>query len=198
MTGTGFCSCCGIRKSRSSQVHSRPPACTRCWICSPSKAGGSDALRQHPRAIFDVCPSPPLNWSEFASQNLVDLARAGVPAEIVSMPLAGATAPVTLAGSVVQHAAECISGITIHQLATARSAHRLGRRSRHLRYAHGKNSHGCNRDRHARCGLRRGREISRSADTRIHGRRATAASSMHRSKWRAAFPPCSEPWRAST
>jgi trimethylamine--corrinoid protein Co-methyltransferase len=33
------------------------------------------------------------------------------------MPLAGATAPVTLAGSIVQHAAECISGITIHQLA---------------------------------------------------------------------------------
>jgi trimethylamine---corrinoid protein Co-methyltransferase len=81
------------------------------------EAGGRDALRQQPRAVLDVCPSPPLNWSEFASQNLVDLARAGVPAEIVSMPLAGATAPVTLAGSVVQHAAECISGITIHQLA---------------------------------------------------------------------------------
>jgi len=81
------------------------------------ESGGSEALRLHPRAIFDVCPSPPLNWSEFASQNLVDLARAGVPAEIVSMPLAGATAPVTLTGSVVQHAAECISGITIHQLA---------------------------------------------------------------------------------
>ena len=80
-------------------------------------SGGREALRQRPRAIFDVCPSPPLNWSEFASQNLVDLARAGIPAEIVSMPLAGATAPVTLAGSVVQHAAECISGITIHQLA---------------------------------------------------------------------------------
>jgi len=81
------------------------------------ESGGTDELRSHPRAIFDVCPSPPLNWSEFASQNLVDLARTGVPAEIVSMPLAGATAPVTLAGSVVQHAAECISGITIHQLA---------------------------------------------------------------------------------
>jgi trimethylamine---corrinoid protein Co-methyltransferase len=81
------------------------------------ESGGADALRRRPRAIFDVCPSPPLNWSEFASQNMVDLARAGVPAEIVSMPLAGATAPVTLAGSIVQHAAECISGITIHQLA---------------------------------------------------------------------------------
>jgi trimethylamine--corrinoid protein Co-methyltransferase len=81
------------------------------------ECGGRNNLRQKPRAIFDVCPSPPLNWSEFASHNIVDLARAGVPAEIVSMPLAGATAPVTLVGSVVQHAAECISGITLHQLA---------------------------------------------------------------------------------
>jgi trimethylamine---corrinoid protein Co-methyltransferase len=80
-------------------------------------SGGHEALRKKPRAIFDVCPSPPLNWSDFAAQNLVDLARAWVPAEIVSVPLAGAAAPVTLAGAVVQHAAECISGITIHQLA---------------------------------------------------------------------------------
>ncbi len=78
---------------------------------------GHAALKAKPRAVFDVCPSPPLNWSKFASQNLIDLARAGVPAEIVSMPLAGATAPVTLIGSVAQHAAECISGMTIHQLA---------------------------------------------------------------------------------
>jgi trimethylamine--corrinoid protein Co-methyltransferase len=33
------------------------------------------------------------------------------------MPLAGAAAPVTLLGAVTQHAAECLSGITIHQLA---------------------------------------------------------------------------------
>ena len=80
-------------------------------------AGGREALKAKPRAVFDVCPSPPLNWSEFGGQSLVDLARAGVPAEIVSMPLAGGAAPVTLIGSIVQHAAECISGITIHQLA---------------------------------------------------------------------------------
>jgi len=81
------------------------------------ESGGRSSLQEKPRAVFDVCPSPPLNWSEFASENITELARAGVPAEIVSMPLAGATAPVTLAGSVVQHAAECISGITLHQLA---------------------------------------------------------------------------------
>jgi trimethylamine--corrinoid protein Co-methyltransferase len=33
------------------------------------------------------------------------------------MPLAGATAPVTLAAAVVQHTAECLSGVVIHQLA---------------------------------------------------------------------------------
>jgi len=80
-------------------------------------AGGHEELRRKPRAVFDVCPSPPLNWSEFGAHNLLDLAQAGVPAEIVSMPLAGAAAPVTLAGSITQHAAECLAGIVIHQLA---------------------------------------------------------------------------------
>jgi len=80
-------------------------------------AGGKEALRAKPRAVFDVCPSPPLIWSNFGAGNLITLARAGVPAEIVSMPLAGAAAPVTLLGAITQHAAECLSGITIHQLA---------------------------------------------------------------------------------
>lgn len=80
-------------------------------------AGGADALAERPRAVFDVCPSPPLVWSAFASRNIIDLARARVPAEIVSMPLAGVAAPVTLVGSVVQHAAECLAGVTLHQLA---------------------------------------------------------------------------------
>jgi trimethylamine--corrinoid protein Co-methyltransferase len=84
-------------------------------------SGGRQELVKKPRAVFDVCPTPPLVWSHFGAQNLIDLARAGVPAEIVSMPLAGAGAPVTLLGSVVQHAAECLSGITIHQLARAGS-----------------------------------------------------------------------------
>ena len=81
--------------------------------------GGRKALTAKPTAVFDVCPTPPLIWSEFGAQSLIDLARADVPAQIVSMPLAGAAAPVTLLGSVVQHAAECISGMTIHQLAKA-------------------------------------------------------------------------------
>ncbi len=80
-------------------------------------AGSRQSLAEKPQAVFDVCPSPPLIWSEFGAGNLIELARERVPAELISMPLAGAAAPVTLLGSVVQHAAESLSGIAIHQLA---------------------------------------------------------------------------------
>jgi len=45
----------------------------------------------------------------------MDCAAHGIPAETVSMPLTGATSPVTLAGALVQHTAESLSGIVIHQ-----------------------------------------------------------------------------------
>lgn len=80
-------------------------------------AGTADALRARPRAIFDVCPSPPLKWSRLGCRSLLCCARRGIPAELVSMPLAGATGPATLAGSLVQHAAESLGGIAIHQTA---------------------------------------------------------------------------------
>jgi trimethylamine--corrinoid protein Co-methyltransferase len=82
-----------------------------------TEAGGLEALRARPRAIFDACSSPPLIWSELTCQNMIDCARYGIPVQLVSMPLAGSTGPVTLAGAVVQHCAESMSGVTIHQLA---------------------------------------------------------------------------------
>ena len=82
-------------------------------------AGGRQALAALPQAVFDVCPSPPLIWSDFGAGNLIELAQARVPAQLISMPLAGAAGPVTLLGSIVQHAAESRSGIAIHQLAGA-------------------------------------------------------------------------------
>lgn len=73
-----------------------------------------DAWRR-PFAIFDACPSPPLSWSKVTSRNVVDLARAGVPSEIISMPGLGATAPVTVAGAATLHHAEVLSGIVLAQ-----------------------------------------------------------------------------------
>ena len=80
-------------------------------------SGSESALAERPVAIFDVCPSPPLKWSDLTCQNMIDCARHGIPSELISMPMAGATAPVTIAGAVVQHTAECLSGVTICQLA---------------------------------------------------------------------------------
>jgi trimethylamine--corrinoid protein Co-methyltransferase len=79
--------------------------------------GGDDALKQKPRAVFDVCPTPPLQWSDNTSANLIEGARNFIPMELVSMPLAGAAAPITLIGSVVQQVAENFSGLTLHQCA---------------------------------------------------------------------------------
>jgi trimethylamine--corrinoid protein Co-methyltransferase len=79
--------------------------------------GTAEALREQPLCLFSCCPTAPLKWSFETSQNVIDAARAGVPVEFVSMPLAGFVAPVTLVGCVVQHAAETLSGVVLSQLA---------------------------------------------------------------------------------
>ena len=79
--------------------------------------GSEENLQGKPLAIFDCCPSPPLKWSDLTCHDLICCAESGIPAELVSMPLCGATSPVTLAGALVQHTAENLSGIVIHQIA---------------------------------------------------------------------------------
>jgi trimethylamine:corrinoid methyltransferase-like protein len=78
---------------------------------------GSDAaLRERPLAVFDCCPTSPLSWSELTCSALMGCAEHAIPAELISVPMAGATAPVTLVSTVAQHAAENLSGVVIHQL----------------------------------------------------------------------------------
>ena len=79
--------------------------------------GSEQALRDKPLTIFSCCPTAPLKWSDVTSQNLVDCARWSIPVELISMPLSGFMAPVTLVGSLVQQTAENLSGVVISQLA---------------------------------------------------------------------------------
>jgi trimethylamine--corrinoid protein Co-methyltransferase len=79
--------------------------------------GSAAELARKPLAIFDACPSPPLKWSNLTTQSLIDSARAGIPSELISMGLTGATSPVTIAGTLVQHVAENLTGLVICQLA---------------------------------------------------------------------------------
>jgi trimethylamine--corrinoid protein Co-methyltransferase len=76
---------------------------------------GAEALREKPCAVFDVCPSSPLRWSALGCHDLAACAQNAVPAELISMPLSGALSPMSLLASVVQHAAETLSGVVIHQ-----------------------------------------------------------------------------------
>jgi len=79
-------------------------------------AGGEEKLAKRPMAIFDVCPSSPLMWSDTTCQNLIDCAKFSIPAEIIPAPQMGATSPVTLAGTLVQFNAEFLSGMVISQI----------------------------------------------------------------------------------
>ena len=78
--------------------------------------GNEQGLRAKPLTIFSACPTAPLKWSDVTSQNLVDCARWSIPVELISMPLSGLVAPVTLVGSLVQQTAENLSGVVISQL----------------------------------------------------------------------------------
>jgi trimethylamine--corrinoid protein Co-methyltransferase len=80
--------------------------------------GSQAALREKPLAVFDCCPSPPLRWSELSCSALLGCAETHIPAELISMPMTGATSPVTLLGAVVQHTAENLAGLVMHQLAS--------------------------------------------------------------------------------
>jgi trimethylamine--corrinoid protein Co-methyltransferase len=77
--------------------------------------GSGEALKEKPLAILDVCSQPPLKWGETSCSNLIDLARLGIPIETISVPMPGAASPATLAGSLVVHLAESISGIVLAQ-----------------------------------------------------------------------------------
>ena len=69
-----------------------------------------------PMAIFDCCPTAPLMWGQVPTQNLIDCAKLGLPAEVVTMPELGATAPATIAGAIVVGNAEFLSGLVMSQL----------------------------------------------------------------------------------
>jgi trimethylamine--corrinoid protein Co-methyltransferase len=79
--------------------------------------GSAAELAARPLAVFSCAPTTPLSWSKLTCANLLDCARAGIPVEIPTMPLAGFTAPVTVAGTLALHAAETMSGVILAQLA---------------------------------------------------------------------------------
>ncbi len=77
-----------------------------------------DRRRHAERPIFSVtcCPVSPLQHEPEMTTACMELARNHVPISVLPMPLAGATAPVTIAGTLVMTWAEFLSGMALYQL----------------------------------------------------------------------------------
>ena len=78
--------------------------------------GGMDELRERPVLSVLICPTSPLQLSVECCEIITECARAGVPVNVLSMALAGASSPITIAGTLVSHNAEVLSGIVLAQL----------------------------------------------------------------------------------
>ncbi len=79
-------------------------------------AGGRDQLRRRPLLSFLTCPVSPLKLVADCCRIIIEGVRAGVPVNVLSMAMAGGSAPVNLAGALVEHNAEVLAGITLAQL----------------------------------------------------------------------------------
>lgn len=79
-------------------------------------AGGAEALRQKPFLVLYAEPSTPLQHSKEAVEKLMVIAEAGLPVTYIPGPIAGAAAPITMAGGLALANAEILSAIVIAQL----------------------------------------------------------------------------------
>ncbi len=77
--------------------------------------GGAEELRRRPVISALVCPVSPLQLHTNTCEIIIEFARAGVPVNILSMAMAGASSPITIAGTLVTHNAEVMSGIVLAQ-----------------------------------------------------------------------------------
>ncbi len=79
-------------------------------------AGSEKRLRQRPLGEGGFCTESPLQFEGRYVETTLKLAKLGFPCWVASMPLGGATAPVTLAGSLVITNAEILGGLSTIQL----------------------------------------------------------------------------------
>lgn len=79
-------------------------------------AGGMDKLVKKPFVSFISSIISPLKLDDKYTRILFKIARAGLPVATSCAPLAGATSPITLAGTLVQLNAEALTGVVMTQL----------------------------------------------------------------------------------
>lgn len=81
---------------------------------------GGDEEQARKRPIFSelLCPTSPLELGDNACQLILKSVRFGIPINVISMAMSGASCPIFLAGTLVTHNVEVLSGIILAQLAS--------------------------------------------------------------------------------
>jgi len=77
---------------------------------------GEEEFRKNPVITSSVSPTSPLQFSSDVTKIMVRATNHHIPIAVLPCPLAGATSPVTLAGTLVQQNAEMLAGLTMVQL----------------------------------------------------------------------------------
>jgi trimethylamine--corrinoid protein Co-methyltransferase len=86
------------------------------WQLASMIAGGEDNLRERPFVSVITNPISPLTVESQALDILRFCCTRGIPVTCAPAPIAGATAPVTLAGTLSQMHAESLAGVAISQV----------------------------------------------------------------------------------
>jgi len=88
--------------------------------------GGDGALRERPWILHYAEPISPLRHPAPSLDKLLLCAERGVPVVYSPAPIAGSSAPITVAGHLAQGLAESLCGLVIHQLAAPGAPFLLG------------------------------------------------------------------------
>lgn len=78
-------------------------------------AGGEKELSRNCAIIGLINPKSPLEYDSKMIEGLIEYSMHSLPITIASLVMSGATGPVTLAGALVQHNAEVLSGVALSQ-----------------------------------------------------------------------------------
>jgi len=81
-------------------------------------AGGKEKLKTRPIFSMVNCTISPLRYDKGMTEAGLKLAEAGVPLVIYPMPMAGISAPISLAGTMALSNAEFLGGLVIYQFAS--------------------------------------------------------------------------------
>jgi trimethylamine--corrinoid protein Co-methyltransferase len=81
-------------------------------LCAAAFAG---KLKDQVYGITQLSPTSPLYWEDGVLEAILDTLGTGVPIAILPEPIAGVSAPYTLAGLLTMHNTECVSGIAMIQ-----------------------------------------------------------------------------------